>query len=466
MPTAHEALWAEASEQLRKRYGDERFERWLAPLRVLSADGPEVLFAVASEFMRDWIDRRYSERIKEALEIAGGREVTLGLKVETDLFPEVKREETRIFNAALPPPPPRPGKRRGVQSTLESYVVGVCNRLGYNAALQILACPGRHYNPLFVHGPTGVGKTHLLKGLASAYRAGGASAFKESGRPVLNGAPSIKYLTSEEFTNQFVHSLQKGTLGKFRERFRSLDVLIVDDIQSLVNRKKTQEEFLHTFNTLVDSARQVVLACDVPPNGLSDLSRGMVTRFMSGLVVGLKRPDPETRMGILQEQTKRLSRQFDVRVLETVAGTIRGSARELIGALMQLDIHARLDEGPLSVERARDILAEFLHEKRRQICTPRILQAVASHYGLTSEALLSKSRQRTVVFARRVAMYLTRRYTGKSLAQVGVVFGKRSHATVKDAEAKVERLLQSNRHFVHELDDIVEALEETSGGPA
>ncbi len=460
---AHEALWADASEQLRNRYGDERFERWLAPLKVLSSDGPEILLAVANEFMRKWIERHYSKRITEALKLDGVRRVTLALKVAPELFAEVRREERRIFDAVPPAAPPRPRRRDGAAPTLDSFVVGVCNRLGSNGALQVLECPGRRYNPLFVHGPTGVGKTHLLKGLASAFRAGAGDVVKRFGRPIGDGAPRVKYLTSEEFTNQFVQSLQKGTLSKFRERFRSLDVLLLDDVQQLVSKKKTQEEFFHTFNTLVDSARQVVLGCDVPPSGLPDLSRAMVTRFMSGLVVGLKRPDLETRMGILVQHTKRLRRTFDVKVLEKVAGTIRGNARELIGALMQLDIHARLADRPLGVEQARDILADFLHEKTRQVRAPRVLRVVARHYGLTSEALMSKSRQRTVVFARQVAMYLTRRYTGKSLAQVGVLFGKRSHSTVKAAEVKIESILRTNTHFVQELDDIVEALEEASG---
>jgi chromosomal replication initiator protein len=275
----------------------------------------------------------------------------------------------------------------------------------------------------------------------------------------------VKYLTSEEFTNQFVLSLQKGTFDKFRERFRSLDVLLVDDVQLLVSKKKTQEEFLHTFNALVDSARQVVLGCDVPPKGLPDLSRAMVTRFMSGLVVGLKRPDLETRIGILEQHSKRLSGRFDREVLQTVAGALRGNARELIGALKRLDIHARVDGRPLCVEQARDILAEFLHEKSRQVSAAKILRVVASHYGLTSEALTSTSRQRTVVLARQVAMYLMRRYTGRSLAQVGVLFGKRSHATAKAAEGKVVALLERDAHFVQELDEIVEALEGAAAEP-
>ena len=453
MPTeAHEALWAEASEQLRHRFGD-RFERWLAPLKVLSAEGPSFRLGVASEFMRDWIESHYAAAITEVLGQASGGTMVLEFQVDPGLFMEVKREERRIFAPESPSAPPRPTRRHGAEPTLESYVVGVCNCLGYNAAMQVLECPGGHYNPLFVHGPTGVGKTHLLKGLEHVFRAG-----KKPG----HASPKVKYLTSEDFTNQFVQSLQKGTLGKFRERFRSLDVLVLDDVQSLAHKKKTQEEFLYTFNTLVDSARQVILACDVAPNALSDLSRGMVTRFMSGLVVGLKRPDRRTRIGILELRAKRLSSQFDVKVLEFVADTIRGSARELIGALTHLDIHARLDGGSLSVDRTREILAEFLHEKRRQISAQKILRVVARHYGLPSEALVSKNRQRTTVFARHVAMYLMRRYTGKSLAQVGLLFGKRSHTTTKAAETRIESLLEANSHFVHELDDIVEALESSS----
>ena len=161
---AHEALWADASEQLRNRLGNERFERWLAPLKVLSKDGPEILLAVANEFMRDWIEHHYSKRITEALELDGARRVTFALKVAPELFAEVSREKQRIFDAVPPAAPSCPGRRHGAAPTLESFVVGVSNRLAYNGALHVLECPGRRYNPLFVHGPTGVGKTHLLKG--------------------------------------------------------------------------------------------------------------------------------------------------------------------------------------------------------------------------------------------------------------------------------------------------------------
>jgi chromosomal replication initiator protein len=352
--------------------------------------------------------------------------------------------------------------------TLESFVVGPSNRLAFNAALQLLDSPGNLYNPFFVHGPPGVGKTHLLKGLCHAFRHRRRGpkdvARSPSGVETTAGqgfACRVRYLSGEQFFNQFAASVQDGTVRKFRERYRSLDVLIVDDVHLLVNKKKTQVEFLHTFNSLAETGRQVILASDAPPKSLGDLDRGLVGRFLSGLVVGIKKPDYETRLGIASMQARRFTTRFDESVLRFLAERVRGSARELIGAMKQVDIHAQLNGGALSLRQAEEALAELIREEERRVTLSRIVVVVAAHFRLSPEVLVSPSRQRHVALARQTGMFLARQYTGKSLGEIGKHFGNRNHTTVRCALAKVERLLtQSGDRLVWEISQIRETLEQ------
>jgi chromosomal replication initiator protein len=268
-------------------------------------------------------------------------------------------------------------------------------------------------------------------------------------------------LTGEQFFQQFASSCQDGTVRKFRERYRSVDVLIIDDVHALVNKRKTQVEFLHTFSSLIDSGRQIILASDVPPQALKELDPGLVGRFVSGLVAGMRKPDFETRLGIARLRARRLPSRIDDDVLQFLAENVRSSAREIIGALHQLDMDVQLHGPKLSVERARGVLAVYLREQGNRIDLKKIHLVVARHYALPPEALVSTARGRFVSFARQVAMYLARRFTGKSLAEVGKYFGNRNYSTVKCAEKRIEDLLRDEESgLAHELNGIIECLEE------
>jgi chromosomal replication initiator protein len=333
--------------------------------------------------------------------------------------------------------------------TLENFVVGSSNHLAFNAALQVLDSPGVLYNPFFVHGPPGVGKTHLLKGLCRAFRhcRRRRNAGPRATAPGDDGAAAgaflrVSYITGEQFFNQFAASVQDGTVRKFRERYRSLDVLLVDDIHLLINKKKTQEEFLHTFNSLADGGRQVVLASDSSPKSLTDLGASLVGRFVSGLVVGIKKPDYETRLGIARLEAQRLQLRLDESILAFVAERVRGSARELIGALKQIAIQDQVHGGDLDLKAVEEALADFIREDEQRLTLPRIQEVVAAHFQLAPEALASPSRLRQVAIARQVAMFLARRHTRCSLCEIGRHFGNRNHTTVRCAIARVEGLIQ------------------------
>lgn len=477
---AHNDLWAAVREELRSKLGERCFQRWVDPLRLLSEEGEEVRLGVANGVVGFWVERKYLPEILESLRAKAHGDVTVRIilapaetkkqeKIEPkEIAPSVEGGGARSSEAggepktatAVPGPDipvlgdsakrgdekPRVAAAEPLEQSLESFVVGRSNELAYNAALKVLGSPGGAYNPLFVHGPSGVGKTHLLKGLLHAFRSQAGFWPGAGARPGETRGSGLRacYVTGEQFFQQYSTSIQDGTARKFRERYRSLHVLIVDDVQLLVSKRKTQIEFLHTFSSLLESGRQIVLASDVPPKALKDLDAGLVGRFLSGLVVGIGKPEFATRLGILRVHSRRLLSRLDDTILEFVAEQVRGSVRELIGVLMRLDIQAQLSGGTLSFAQAKEVVAEMGSLDSRRIDLRRIRDAVAAHFGIVPEIVASSNRQRHVTLARQIAMYLARRCTDESLAAIGTYFGRRDHATVKCAVEKIARLTEEN----------------------
>ena len=448
---------------------------WIAPLKVLSTNGDEVRLGVPNRFVLDWVENRYLPQIRETLAEGFEGTLRLALVIDPELYRERRQEGEAIlaarggdtvgdcWPAVVVPSAPRgepvtPSPTDAVQGPaaqrLESFVVGRSNQLAYNAALQVLKSPGALLNPFFVFGPPGVGKTHLLKGLCEAFR--------RQRRTTTDGGRScrVRYLSGEQFFQQYAASVQEGNLGKFRERYRSLDVLIVDDIHLLAHKRKTQVEFLHTFNSLLESGRQIILASDSPPKAMTTLDPALTGRFLSGLVTSIRPPDFEMRLGILQGQARQHGARVRESVLRFIAESVRGSAREVIGALRQIEIHTQLAGAPLGVEEARLALAELIREQERQITLERVKATVVRHYGLSAEQLLSSSRQRHVVRARQAAMYLAREYTKETLGSIGTFFGRRNHTTVRNAVGRVnDAVSQGERVWQADLQALRDALE-------
>ncbi|HVR73153.1 MAG TPA: chromosomal replication initiator protein DnaA [Planctomycetota bacterium] len=497
---AHVGLWAEVQADLRLKLGEELFALWIAPLKVLSGEGDEVRLGVPNVFVLDWITKRYLREIESVLAARAGPGTRVVLSIDPQLYQERRREREKVLGpetgpATVPAPVPPTvsstvlvpasgpvarddnavgGSCDEAKPTLENFVVGPSNQHAFNAVMDVLSRPGRVYNPLFICGPTGVGKTHLLKGLHRALRSrrrssvpGAAPAAPPTVEGRAEASPGahpflrVSCLSGEQFFQHYVQSLQDRTLRKFQERFRSLDVLIIDDVHLLRNKKKTQAEFLHTFSALVDSGKQVILASDVPPRSLGDLEPGLVGRFLSGLVVGMKRPDFATRLGIARAVVRRLSARFEEPLLQFLAENLHGNAREIIGAINQLHHHAQTQGRTMNVEEARRVLEDFFRERERRVDFKRVHAVVASYYGVPLDALVSGNRQRHIAFARQVAMYLARKYLPKSLAEVGKYFGNRNHTTVRCAAEKVARLLEKDGcQLARDLDTICEILEE------
>jgi chromosomal replication initiator protein len=466
------SIWVEVEGELRERLG-ERYERWLAPLSILSESKEELRLGVPNTFWLEWVEKRYLREVAAAIDRRTGRAVRVTLAIDPALFRRLRQcqklagvpgADEAAAAPAFPGPLPCPAARAevrasdllaagrtmpgGERQTLSTFVVGASNRLAHAASFQVVNAPGVLYNPLFIHGSCGLGKTHLLRGICEGLRA------RQPGSPV-------RYLNGEEFMNAFVTSLRGGTISRFRERYRAAQVMVIDDIHLLKGDKaRTQEEFLHTINALVDGGHQVVIASDSHPKGIDNMPGSLIGRFLSGLVVEVGRPDFETRLEILRRRAARARVPAPDDVLEVVAERVRTNVRELIGAFNLLEETSFQGGKPIDRSRALAFLADSLRLDEAGPSLRRIAELVAWHFRTTVGELVSRSRVRSLNRTRQVAMFLARKHTNRSLAEIGAFFGGRNHTTVKAAEAKVETLRKTDPATAQDIMKIIDSFEE------
>ena len=388
----------------------------------------------ANPFIAGWIDRHFRDELLSAAREATGRRADLIINVDSKLSGRLRKRQldtqARLVARGTAGIDRRRGRRRRVcklRHRLEDFIVGRSNRLAYAAAVEVAENGIAKFNPLFIHGSCGVGKTHLLQGICNAVAAG-------------EQPPAWKYLSAEQFTNEFIEAIRAKRVDRFRNTYRKLDILVIDDVHFLAAKKATQEEFLHTFNTIDTAGKQVVMASDAHPRMLGQLAEQLISRFLSGMVVRIEPPDRATRMKILRRTSERLRLNPADDALEYIAIHIRGSVRELEGALLKLAALAELSREPVTLELARDALADYLVRTDSAITLGDIETVVAAYFGITPADLHSSRRTHTVSLARAVAMYLARRHTRMSYPEIGRFMGK-NHSSVVLAVQKMEKLL-------------------------
>ncbi len=429
-----EALWEDVRRRLRSAVPESTFEIWLAPLRPVGAQG-STLYLAAPDGIRTWVERRYSSLLREAIGAVDGplTEVDFAATGET---PAADRD----FGAVELNP----------NYTFERFVIGEGNRMAHAAALAVAETPSEAYNPLFLHGPPGLGKTHLLGAVANYLR--------------LN-APglSVRYTTAEGFTNEFVAALRSSGSERFKARYRDLDVLLVDDVQFLQGKQHTEEEFFHTFNALYEGGSQLVLSADRLPSELSTLASRLRDRFEWGLTIPVDPPDLPTRMTVLQ----RLAREAgldsaDRDALSELAQRIDANVRRLHGALTKVIAHASLTAKPLSAE----LIAELIPNRQAR-AQPTAIEAiqerVATAFGISRAELVGSSRAATPLRARQVAILLTRESSDLSLPQIGRLYGGRDHSTVLNALKRVEATLAADPELAARVSELRTAIHNPAG---
>jgi chromosomal replication initiator protein len=423
---------------LQERIGPQKFNAWFRHGTHLSVEDGHVRVSVPNPFVANWIETHYRTDIAAATQTQTGKVPTVVVTIDPTLTGELRKHQldsqADIVAKATQgrSRPRRPVQPPQLRHKLEEFVVGSSNKLAYSSALIVASGENAPFNPLFIHGACGVGKTHLLQGICNKFcrvRRG-------------TGAAAWRYVTAEQFTNEFISSMRQKKLDTFRARFRRLDLLAIDDVHFLSAKKATQDEFLHTYNAIESAGKRVVMASDAHPHLVGELSQQLASRFVAGMVVKIDPPDQSTRMEILRRKARTLSLKAPQEVLQYIAMHIRGSVRELEGTLVKFAALAALNGGRITLELATEALADHLARTDSAITVGDIEAAVAIYFGIAPADLHSTRRTRTVSVARMVAMFLARRHTQMSFPEIGRFMGK-NHSSVVLACQRMESLLSS-----------------------
>ncbi len=466
-----QALWTRVRGRLRAEVGEAAYRSWLKPLVLVGAKEGAVRLAVPTRFMRDWVKKNYAEQIFELWGDEDGVIRKIDIVVQSPVRPHPKpgveragiasRAERR--NGARGPDAVEPGdsglydtvsraSRPEISAPLDprfifkNFVVGKPNELAYAAARRVAEAKTVPFNPLFLYGGVGLGKTHLMHAIAHHIKQ------REPKRRII-------YLSAEKFMYQFVRALRTKDTMAFKDEFRSVDVLMIDDVQFIGGREATQEEFFHTFNTLVDHNRQVVISADKSPSDLEGVEERMRSRLGWGLVADIHPTTYELRLGILQAKAEQMSADIPEKVFEFLAHTITSNIRELEGALNRIVAHATLVGRPITLEATQEVLHDLLRANDRRVTIEEIQKRVAEHFNMRVSDMHSARRARAVARPRQVAMYLAKQLTSRSLPEIGRKFGGRDHTTVMHAVRKIDELRATDNSFAEDVELLRRMLE-------
>lgn len=437
-------LWEEALDSLRGALSEGNFTTWFGRSQAVELDGTTLVVAVPNAFTKEWIENRYAAQLRSALSEAAGHPVAVMLVVDPTLAAQEK--ETRVDPPAQEPlgdvgPFPAQPSFFHPKYTFESFVIGSSNRFAHAAALAVAEVPAEAYNPLFIYGDAGLGKTHLLHAI---------------GHYLQECAPgsTVRYVSTEQFMNEFISALQSRSIPAFHRRYRTADLLLIDDIQFLEGKERTQEEFFHTFNALHPKS-QLVITSDRPPKKISTLEERLRTRFEWGLITDIQPPDLETRLAILQKKVHAEHLTVPADVMSFIASRIQTNIRELEGALIRVVAYSSLTRTDVSMELAQNVLQHLLpNGSEARVTSDLVVSVAADYFDVTPEEICSPSRSRPLVTARQMAMYLCRELTDLSLPKIGERFGGRDHSTVIYANNKVRELMQERQSCYQQVQEL------------
>ncbi len=442
MTKSHETLWSEASNVLRGMLNPDLFSRWFAPIRAVQLADDTLQLGVANEFYQIWLQDNFLPLIREAVNQVSPQPLQVKLVIAHGSVPPARRplpDKPSSARSALDP-------KLNPRYSFDSFIVGPNNNLAHAAALAVAQSPAKAYNPLFIYGGVGLGKTHLMQAI---------------GQQVDNSRKHLRvcYLSCEQFTNDFIQAIQNSSMTKFRKKYRQTDVLLIDDIQFLAGKERMQEEFFHTFNSLFDAHKQIVLSADRPAAEIANLEQRLVSRFEWGMVAELQPPALETRIAILRKKAALMDVQIPDPVLLFLAEKIRTNIRRLEGALIRVASYTSLTGLAISPDSLESLLRDALHEEARQSVTiDSIQKKVAAHFDLRIADMTSRRRPQNVAFPRQLAMFLSRSLTDRSLADIGESFGGRDHGTVLHACRLVETRAKKDASLRQTLSYLEQAL--------
>ncbi|WP_375346233.1 chromosomal replication initiator protein DnaA [Priestia megaterium] len=439
-------LWNRALDQIEKKLSKPSFETWLKSTKAHALQGDTLIITAPNDFARDWLESRYSNLIAETLYDLTGEELDVKF-----IIPPNQAEEEFDIQA----PKKKVNKDDGAEFpqsmlnskyTFDTFVIGSGNRFAHAASLAVAEAPAKAYNPLFIYGGVGLGKTHLMHAI---------------GHYVLDHNPAAKvvYLSSEKFTNEFINSIRDNKAVEFRNKYRNVDVLLIDDIQFLAGKEQTQEEFFHTFNTLHEESKQIVISSDRPPKEIPTLEDRLRSRFEWGLITDITPPDLETRIAILRKKAKADGLVIPNEVMLYIANQIDSNIRELEGALIRVVAYSSLINKDINADLAAEALKDIIPSSKPRVITIQdIQQIVGQEFNIKLDDFKAKKRTKSVAFPRQIAMYLSRELTDFSLPKIGEEFGGRDHTTVIHAHEKISKLVQTDIDLQKQIKEISESL--------
>jgi len=446
------ALWKNVHKKMRTDFGEAIFRSWLKPLQLQAFYHGTMEISVPTRFMRDWIQTHYAERILEMFQEAeaeGVKKVQFVVTQTAPLLDDVKEKEANVTpveaNQNVKDAIAEIGSPLDQRFKFENFVVGKSNALAHAASRRVVENQSVPFNPLFIYGGVGLGKTHLMHAIAHAM----GEYWPEK---------TVMYLSAEKFMYQFVKALRANDTMNFKEQFRSVDVLMIDDIQFIAGKESTQEEFFHTFNALVDQNKQIIISADRAPGDLTGIDERLRSRLAWGLVADIQPTSYELRLGILQTKREQLGADVPDSVLEFLALKVTNNVRELEGALNRIVAHADVSKNEITLESTQDVLQDLLRSHDRRITIDEIQRKTADHYNLRLPDMHSARRARNVARPRQVAMYLAKQLTSRSLPEIGRKFGGRDHTTVMHAVRKIEELMEDDTQIAQDVDVIRRAL--------
>ncbi len=443
-------LWNQTLNIIQKKLSKPSFDTWLKGTKAHSLKGDQLIIVAPNDFARDWLQSRYIDTLSDTIyDLTGSK---LDIKF---IIPQNEKMEDLDLELAFMQQKKRSTSHQhdetglimlNAKYTFDSFVIGNGNRFAHAASLAVAELPAKSYNPLFIYGGVGLGKTHLMHAI---------------GHYIMEHHPHMKvvYLSSEKFTNEFINSIRDNKTVEFRNQYRNIDILLVDDIQFLAGKEQTQEEFFHTFNALHEESKQIVISSDRPPKEIPTLEDRLRSRFEWGLITDITPPDLETRIAILRKKAK--AEQLDIQneVMAYIANQIDTNIRELEGALIRVVAYSSLINQDIDVELAAQALKDIIPSNRSRVITPQKIQhVVAEHFGLKVEELKAKKRTKAISFPRQIAMYITRELTDLSLPKIGEEFGGRDHTTVIHAQEKIKKNIQTDAQLQKTVQNLIEII--------
>jgi len=440
-------LWSKILEIIKEELSPQVYNSWFSQTKVVKFEGNEFIISAPGDFCKEWLEKHYAGFIQDILKRTLSSDDNLIIKFKAadqkfsapvhstpDPEKKIKKSENFTKNDNLD---------LNQRYTFDSFVIGNSNRFAHAACLAIAQSPGKAYNPLFVYGRVGLGKTHLIQAI-------GNYIMLHRGKTKIN----VLYISSEKFTNELINSIRDDRTVAFRDKYRSVDVLLIDDIQFLTGKERTQEEFFHTFNTLYESNKQIAITSDRPPKEITTLEERLISRFEWGLTTDIQPPDFETRIAILRKKAQTENLNVPAEVIDFIAEKISSNIRQLEGALTKLVAFSTFNKKELSLPLAQNILKDIIPLENKKISIDQIQKIITDYYTIKVNSLLSKKRTKDIVFARQVAIYLSRELTDLSLASIGEAFGRRDHTTIIHSYTKIKNKIKKDKGFKNIIDNL------------